>query len=51
MSERQGHLYQRSVAAPAVFLLQGAGAAGVKVDEVSVFGAPDMLPMLLFSKR
>jgi hypothetical protein len=40
--ERQRHLYQGSVAAAAGLLLQRTGTAGVQVNEVPVFCAPDI---------
>jgi hypothetical protein len=47
-SKRQRHLYQGSKTAAAVLLLQGTGAAGIQINEIAVFRAPDIFPRLFF---
>jgi hypothetical protein len=49
-SKRQRHLLQRSKTAAADFLLQRTGAAGIQINEITVFCAPDIFSRLFFAR-
>jgi hypothetical protein len=41
-SKRQEYLYQGSITAAATFLLAGTGSAGIQINKITVFCAPDI---------
>jgi hypothetical protein len=51
MSKGQRHLYQGSKTSTAGFVLQGTGTAGIQIDKIPVFFAPDIFPVRFFFDR